>query len=101
MTTPSRIGRPNSNFGIYLDRCIDGAKITRRGWNGKNMYVVFQKGYPDGIPINKNTAEALDLPEGTVCRFLPYLLMRTADGRFVPWIASQSDLLADDWDIIP
>ena len=36
-------------------------------------------------------------PEGTVCAFRPYLMMRTADGEFVPWVASQSDLLADDW----
>jgi len=37
------------------------------------------------------------MPEGTVCRFLPYLMMRTAQGDFVPWLASQTDILADDW----
>lgn len=77
-----------------------GKRIRREGWNGKGMYVVFQKGYPDGIPINKNTAEATGIPEGTVCRFLPYLMMFTADGSFVPWTASQSDSLAEDWEIV-
>lgn len=63
------------------------------------MFIALQRGYPDGIPINKNTSDALGLQEGTVCRFLPYLVMRTAQGDFVPWLASQTDILADDWRI--
>jgi hypothetical protein len=63
------------------------------------MYLAFQKGYPDGIGINKNTAEAIGQPEGTVCKFLPYVMMRTAGGEFVPWLCSQTDLLAYDWEI--
>lgn len=78
---------------------FDGAKITRAGWNGKDMFVVLQKGYPLGIAINKNTAEATGVPEGTVCVFRPYLMLRTADGEFVPWVATQSDILAEDWEI--
>lgn len=74
-----------------------GFRLQREGWNGKGMFIVLQKGYPDGIPINANTAAATGLPEGTVCRFLPYLMMKTADGAFVPWLASQADILADDW----
>lgn len=66
-------------------------------WEGD--YVVLQKGYPDGIPINKNTAEATGIPEGTIKKFLPYLLMCTAQGDFVPWLISQTDILADDWSI--
>lgn len=76
----------------------NGKLVCRRGWNGKGMWLAFQKAYPDGIPINKNTAEATGIAEGTVCRFLPYVMMRTADGAFVPWLCSQSDLLADDYE---
>ena len=76
----------------------NGKLVCRRGWNGKGMLLAFQKAYPDGIPINKNTAEATGIAEGTVCRFLPYVMMRTADGAFVPWLCSQSDLLADDYE---
>lgn len=76
-----------------------GGKVQRAGWNGKGMYLVFQKGYPDGIPINANTAQATGIPQGTVCRFLPYVMMRTADGAFVPWLCSQTDLLANDWQL--
>ena len=85
-------------FGDALEAAIrDGSKISRTGWNGDGMYVVYQKGYPDGIAINENTANATGIPEGTVCRFRPYLMMYTAQEDFVPWTASQTDLLADDW----
>jgi hypothetical protein len=87
----------SNNFGWALENLHLGNKLARVGWNGKDMFVVLQRGYPDGIPINKNTAEATGIAEGTVCRFLPYLMMKTADGAFVPWLASQTDILANDW----
>lgn len=85
------------NFGEALSFLKDGFRVARSGWNGKGMYVVLQAGYPDGIPINKNTAEATGLEQGTVCVFRPYLMMCTVDGSFVPWVISQTDALADDW----
>lgn len=85
------------NFGEALDALKRGDKITRDGWNGEGMFVVLQKGYPDGIAINKNTAEATGIPEGTVCAFRPYLMLRSVDGSFVPWVPSVSDVLAEDW----
>lgn len=88
------------NFSQALEQVKIGLKIQREGWNGKGMYVVYQKAYPEGIPINANTAEATGLPVGTVCRFLPYLMMKTADGAFVPWLISQTDALAEDWNIL-
>ena len=85
-------------FGQAIEAVKVGAcRIAREGWNGKGMWLAYQKAYPDGIPINANTAQATGIPEGTVCRFLPYLMMRTADGAFVPWLASQTDVLAEDW----
>jgi hypothetical protein len=85
------------DFGEALKMVKAGSHIARSGWNGKGMFLVYQKGYPDGVPVNKNTAEALGVPEGTVAKFLPYLMMRTVDGSFVPWLASQTDILAEDW----
>lgn len=90
----------SSDFGYALQMLRAGAKLARKGWNGKGMFIVYQRAYPDGIPINKNTSEATGLPEGTVCRFLPYLMMKTADGAFVPWLASQTDILAEDWVVV-
>lgn len=85
------------NFGQALEALKRGEKVARVGWNGKGMWLVLQKAYPQGIPINRNTAEATGLPEGTVCKFLPYIMMKTATGEFVPWLASQTDVLAEDW----
>lgn len=45
-------------FEQILPKIKEGEKAFRTGWNGKGMFVVLQKGYPDGIPCNKQTAEA-------------------------------------------
>jgi hypothetical protein len=90
----------NGNFSWALQALKDGEKIQRAGWNGKGMWLVFQRGYPRGIPINENTAEATGLPQGTICGFRPYIMMYTAQGEFVPWVASQSDLLESDWGVV-
>jgi hypothetical protein len=87
------------DFQWALTALKEGLKVQRSGWNGRNMFVVLQKGYPDGIPINKNTSEAIGEPEGTVHRFLPYLMFKTAQGDFVPWLISMTDALAEDWGI--
>lgn len=87
------------DFGFALRHLRKGARAFRYGWNGKDMYIVLQKGYPEGIAINKNTAEATGMEQGTICKFLPYLMMKTVDDSFVPWLASQTDLLAVDWQI--
>lgn len=86
-------------IGWAVKQMFAGRRVRRAGWNGKGMYIVIQRGYPQGIPINDNTAEATGIPRGTVCRFLPYVMMKTADDAFVPWLCSQTDLLAFDWEI--
>lgn len=88
------------NFSHALEYVKQGLKLSRKGWKERGMFIVYQKGYPDGIPINRNTAEALGLPEKTIVKFLPYLLMKTAHNSCVPWVALQDDLLANDWQIV-
>lgn len=88
------------SFGLALEAAKEGKRIARKGWNGKGMSVAYQKGYPDGIPCNKNTAEAWGMEEGELFKCNPYLQMRCADGSFQMWVASQADMLADDWYII-
>jgi hypothetical protein len=85
------------DFGMVLSAVKQGARISRKNWNAEGMFVVYQKGYPEGIAINKNTAEATGLPEGTVCVFRPYLMLRTVNEEFVPWVPTVSDVLAEDW----
>lgn len=91
--------------GFDIGRAVNemryhGLRVRRAGWNGKGMWLAYQKGYPDGIPINENTANATGIPKGTVCKFLPYIMMCTATGEFVPWLCSQTDLLAEDWELV-
>lgn len=78
-----------------------GGKLARAGWNAGGQYVVYQPGYPDGIAINANTAKATGIPQGTVKRFRPYLMLHTAQGDFVPWAPTVSDVLAEDWSVVP
>jgi Protein of unknown function (DUF2829) len=88
------------DFGKALDQAKNGEKIFRLGWNGKGMFAVYQKGYPDGIPCNKQTAEAWGLKEGDLFKVRPYLQLRTAQGDHAMWTPTTSDTLADDWEII-
>jgi hypothetical protein len=85
------------DFGWALQQLRMGARVSRAGWNGKNMFVVYQKAYPEGIPVNENTSVALGIEKGTIRKFLPYLMFQTADGALVPWLASQTDILGFDW----
>lgn len=89
------------DFSDALRAAKQGEKITRDGWNGEGQWVVAQRGYPEGVPLNSNTAQATGIPEGTVVVFAPYLMIRTTEGVFAPWLASQGDLFADDWRTLP
>ena len=88
-------------FGEALEQLKLGNRVARTGWNGKGMFVVMQKGYPDGIPCNKQTAEAFGYEEGSLFKVRPYLQMRCADGTHQMWLASQSDILEEDWIVCP
>lgn len=93
---------PYTDFGWALVALRMGHKVGRRGWSdlGMDIWVVMQKGYPAGIGINRNTADATGIAEGTVCVFRPYLLLKAHDGSFVPWTPSSVDVLSEDWVIV-
>lgn len=88
------------DFGEALRLLKQGKKVARKGWNGKGQFVVYQKGYPNGIPCNKQTAEAWGMNEGDLFRCEPYLQIRTADGSHAMWSPSTSDCLAEDWEVV-
>jgi hypothetical protein len=90
----------NMTFGMAIEALKNGYKVARAGWNGKGMFVVYQKGYPEGIPCNKQTAEAYGYNEGDLFKCRPYMQMRCADGTHQMWLASQSDILENDWYIV-
>ena len=67
------------NIGEAVAILKAGHKVAREGWNGKNMYL------------------ALQVPDANSKMTLPYVYMYTAQKDLVPWLCSQSDLLAEDW----
>jgi Protein of unknown function (DUF2829) len=86
------------DFGGALKALKGGGKVTRLGWNGKGMFLYLVAG--STFEVNRPPLLGI-YPEGTQISYLPHIDMRTADGSCVPWLASQSDLLADDWSVIP
>ena len=98
----------NLNFGQALDALKQGKTVSREGWNGKGMCVFLNKGshsFPDN-QVSHPTIESIktELFEngdyGTTTR-LPNLNMKAASGSTVTgWLASQTDLLAEDWMIL-
>lgn len=70
------------NFGDALVALRAGYKVTRQGWNGKSMWLHLQ------------------VPDASSKMTLPYIYMKTVQDDFVPWVASQTDLLTEDWVII-
>lgn len=87
-------------FGIALELLKKGCKVAREGWNGRGMFAVYQKGYPEGIPCNKQTAEAWGLDEGDLFKCNPYLQIKQADGSHSMWLPSVGDILAEDWVLV-
>ena len=88
------------DFSDALKNVKTGKKISRLGWNGKGMFVVYQKGYPNGIPCNHQTALVWGMNEGDLFKCNPYLQIKIVNGSHSMWIPSVDDILADDWEVI-
>jgi hypothetical protein len=67
-----------NDFGWAIKTIKLGYYVARKGWNGRDMYIMY-------------------VPEDPSTKQLPYIGMKTASGSFVPWLASQTDMLMDDW----
>ena len=87
-------------FEAALSALKAGERVARKGWNGKGMFVVLQKGYPDGIPCNKQTAQAWGMKEGDLFRCEPYLQIQIVNGSHSMWVPSTNDVLAEDWELV-
>ena len=89
------------SFSTALSALKDGRRVRRHAWPA-GEFVTLQKGYPHGIAINKNTAEATGIPEGEIRRFNPYLMRHWSaqGGSFSPWQPDVGDLLVEDWEVL-
>lgn len=91
-----RAYRPSTDltFGLAIEALKLGKRVARAGWNGKGMWLGLVQGYDYNPQEGRATSYALG------CIKLPWIGMKTANGEFVPWLASQTDMLAEDWQII-
>lgn len=91
------IMKPTLSFSQALDKLKQGNKVARSGWNGKGMFIFLV----NGSKFKVNRAPLLGIyPEGTEINYHAHVDMKTADGQIVPWLCSQTDMLAEDWEVI-
>lgn len=83
------------NFGEALQSLKDGYKVQRQGWNGKGMYLYYvpAQSYPAVTEIARKEF-------GDTVPYGAYIAMKTAQNNVVPWLASQTDVLSEDWILI-
>lgn len=67
------------NFGEAIQNLKAGTAVARKGWNGPGQYLELQT------------------PDEQSKMTLPYIFIHTVQGDLVPWLASQTDMLAEDW----
>lgn len=70
------------DIGRAISVLLAGGKVARAGWNGKGQCL------------------ALQVPDEHSKMTLPYIYIQTVQGDLVPWLASQTDILASDWEIV-
>ena len=77
-------------FSEALEILKSKGKVLRKNWNGKGMYLLYFSPVEQGLETI--TIEDITLP------LTPFIVMKTADNMYVPWLASQTDILANDWE---
>jgi hypothetical protein len=85
------------DFSWALDMLKSGRRVYRESWNGKGMFLFLVAG--SKFKVNREPLLGI-YPEGTEINYQPHIDMKTVDGTIVPWLASQTDLLATDWELI-
>jgi len=85
------------NFSEALNEIKAGKRVSRSGWNGKGMFIFLVNG--SNFVTNREPLLSI-LGEGAEVTYQPHVDMFTADGTIVPWLISQLDMMADDWEVV-
>lgn len=101
-----RAYRPTTGmtFGLAIEALKHGERVARAGWNGKDMWLSLSCGETRDIPAENfwsphNAQHARE--QGGTAKVLPSITMKTATGEILMgWLASQTDMLAEDWVIV-
>lgn len=90
---PQKVPADTYSFGDAMNFLKGGKKVARKGWNGKNMFLFLATEIEFHTQADLSCVSNL---EGDLT--LPAVVMKTADDRFcVGWLASQTDMLSNDW----
>lgn len=85
----------NMDFGDAIAVMKDGARVARKGWNGKGQYVFLAYEADFVTDADISAFDGKDVEVGDM------LVLKTAQDTFQPgWLASQADMLAEDWYIV-
>ena len=82
------------NFSEALSHLKQGGKVARSGWNGKGMWLIHIAGEAVAQAIADRYGDGNAIP------VLEAIYMKTSTGELVPWLASQTDVLAEDWVVL-
>ena len=90
------------NFGQAIEVLKNGGKVARQGWNGKGMFLYLVKGFElDSNNLRNEAREKLFKDSNEKILINSHIDMKAADGSIViGWLASQTDMLSEDWVVI-
>lgn len=100
------IGNRAFTFSNALDFMKKGFRVQREGWNGKGMWICLGRGAIMEDPLKFWNPHTRDFAvkrknEGLDTEVLPYFIMKTADDKILMgWLASQTDMVANDWQLV-
>ncbi|PZR00994.1 MAG: DUF2829 domain-containing protein [Cereibacter sphaeroides] len=97
------------DFGRAIAALKEGRRVAREGWNGKGMFLFLVNGSNfvvnrepllrswAKVPLSPTAHTSTCMGEGATVTYRPHIDMKDAEGKVVPWLASQTDMLAEDW----
>ena len=85
------------NFSDALSKIKDGHRLARAGWNGRGMFIFLVAG--SHFKVNREPLLSI-MGEGADVTYRPHIDMKDAEGKVVPWLASQTDIMAEDWEVV-
>jgi hypothetical protein len=88
-----------NGIGWAVKTMQDGERVRRTGWNGKNMYLFLVPGSTFTVTADRPMGRACPEMVGKEISYHAHVDIRTTQGDVVPWLCSQSDLLATDWEL--
>lgn len=91
--TTTELNIQTFTFGEALRKLKQGKKVKRKGWNGKNQFLIL---------LENNSAILYDQDENVedVLVLHEFVAIKTVQNTLVPWLASQTDMLGEDWEVV-